>query len=110
VALYWIVLREPDGISIFDEKYKPEEDRALPVEIQLHQYFKTLRSGYQPYEAEDPKSLALAMEDINSKEKKPIRYLEQIPGRDYTTHCFALAAMMIALLLGIKLLEVRTWH
>jgi mxaC protein len=110
ITLYWIVLRQPGGLSIFDESYKPPEDGPLPAEIELHQFFKTLRSGYQPYEADDPQSLALAMEDINRKEKKPIHYLEQIPGRDYTTYCFALAAVMIALLLTIKLLEVRTWH
>lgn len=110
VTLYWIVLRQPGGLSIFDEEYKPPEDQALPPAIELHQYFKTLRSGYHPYEAEDPKSLALAIDDINRKEKKTIRYLEQIPGRDFTTHCFALAALLIGLLLGIKLLEVRTWH
>lgn len=110
VTLYWIVLRQPGAVSIFDEEYKPPEDQPLPPSIELHQYFKTLRSGYQPYEADDPKSLALAIQDINSKEKKPIRYLEQIPGHDFTSHCFALAALMIAALLGIKLLEVKTWR
>jgi mxaC protein len=110
ITLYWIVLRQPGAISIFDEDYKPPEDQPLPPSIELHQYFKTLRSGYQAYEAEDPQSLALAIDDINRKEKKPIRYLEQIPGRDYTTHCFALAALMIGLLLAIKFVEVKTWH
>lgn len=110
VTLYWIVLRQPGGISIFDEEYKPPEDQPLPPAIQLHDFFKTLRSGYQPYEADDPQSLALAIDDINHKEKKPIRYLEQIPGRDFTSPSFALAALMIALLLAIKLIEVRTWR
>lgn len=110
ITLYWIVLRQPGGLSIFDENYKPPENAALPPEIELYQYFKTLRSPFHAYEAEDPKSLALAMDDINSKEKKPIRYLEQIPGRDYIRHCYGLAALMIALLLAVKYLEVRSWH
>ena len=110
ITLYWIVLRQPDGLSIFDKNFKPKEDQPLPPEIELHEYFQNLRTEYHAYEADDPKSLALAIEDINRKEKKPIRYLEQIPGRDYTTHCFALAALMISLLLGIKLIEVKTWH
>lgn len=109
VTLYWIVLRQPGGVSIFDENFKPEEDRPLPPSIELNQYFKTFRTEYHPYEAEDPQSLAMAIDDINRKEKKPIRYLEQIPGHDFTTHCFAIAAAMIALLLGIKLLEVKSW-
>ncbi len=110
ITVYWIVLRQPGGLSIFDKDFKPKEDEPLPPEIELHQYFQTLRTEYHPYEADDPQSLALAIEDINRKEKKPIRYMEQIPGRDYTTHCFALAALMIGMLLGIKLLEVRTWR
>jgi len=110
ITLYWIVLREPDGISIFDTKYKPKEDAALPPEIELYEFFKTLKSPFHAYEAEDPKSLALAMDDINRKEKKPIRYFEQIPGREYAGHCYFLAALMIGLLLGVKYLEVRTWH
>ncbi|MDR2874979.1 MAG: VWA domain-containing protein [Methylobacillus sp.] len=110
ITLYWIVLRQPNELSIFDTEYKPPEDQPLPPSIELHRFFKTLRSGYQPYEADDPQSLARAIEDINAKEKKPIRYLEQIPGRDFTTHCFAIAALLIAALLGIKLLEVKSWR
>ncbi len=109
VTLYWIVLRQPGGISIFDEA-KPADDKPIPPEVKLHEYFKTFRTEYHPYEADDPQSLAMAIEDINRKEKKPIRYLEQIPGRDFTTHCFVIAALMIGMLLGIKLIEVRSWH
>lgn len=110
VTLYWIVLRQPGGLSIFDENYKPAEDQPLPPSIELNQYFKTFRTEYHAYEADDPKSLAMAIEDINRREKKPIRYLEQIPGRDFTSHCFVIAALMIALLLGIKFLEVKSWR
>jgi mxaC protein len=109
VTLYWIVLRQPGGLSIFDEKLLKDTDR-IPPEVKLHEYFKTFHTEYHPYEADDPQSLAMAIEDINRKEKKPIRYLEQIPGRDFTTHCFVIAALMIGMLLGIKMLEVRSWH
>jgi mxaC protein len=108
--LYWIVLRQPGGLSIFDETYVPKEDQALPAEFELYEYFKTLRTPFNAYEAEDPKSLAAAMADINQKEKKPIKYLERIPGRDYSQHCYTLAALMIGLLLSVKYLEVRTWR
>ena len=111
ISLYWIVLRTPGGISIFDETIKETyKDRIPPVEIELYDYFKTLRSPFHAYEAEDPKTLALAIEDINQKERKPIRYFEEIPGKDYSPYCFFLAALMIGLLLGVKYLEVRTWH
>ncbi|HWU34548.1 MAG TPA: vWA domain-containing protein [Methylovorus sp.] len=110
VTLYWIVLRQPGSISIFDETYKTPDDRPPPPAIELNDYFKTLRSGYQPYEAEDPQSLAAAIQDINRKEKKPIKYIEEIPGRDYAPWCYTIAAILIAMLLGVKFIEVRTWH
>ena len=110
ISLYWIVLRQPGGLSIFDTTYKPPENAALPPEIELNEYFKTLRSPFKAYEAEDPKSLQLAMNDINNREKKPIKYFEKIPGHDYSDACFIIAALMIALLLGVKYLEVKTWH
>jgi len=110
INLYWIVLRQPGGLSIFDETYVPKEDQPLPPEFELHEYFKTLRTDFQAYEAEDPKSLAAAIADINQKEKKPIRYMERIPGHDFSQLCYSLAAFMVALLLGVKYLEVRTWR
>lgn len=110
VTLYWIVLRQPGAVSIFDTTYKPPEDKPLPTALELNEYFKTLHSGYQPYEAEDPASLAAAIADINHKEKKPIRYMEDIPGRDFAPHCYLIAAFLIVLLLLVKFFEVRTWH
>ncbi len=110
ISLYWIVLRLPDGLSIFDTNFKPKEDEPLPAQIELNDFFKTLRTPYKAYEAEDPKSLQLAMNDINNREKKPIKYLEKIPGKEYSNACFIIAALMISLLLGVKYLEVKTWH
>ena len=110
ISLYWIVLRQPGGLSIFDTTYKADPDKALPAEIELYEFFKTLRSDFHAYEAEDPKSLQQAIDDINRKEKKPIKYFEKIPGKDLSNICFLIAAIMIVLLLGVKYLEVRTWH
>lgn len=108
ITLYWIVLRQPGGISIFNE-YKEIDGEPLPSEVELFQYFKTLRTPFNAYEAEDPKSLAAAIANINEKERKPIKYMERIPGRDFTQWCYIVAALMIALLLGVKYLELRTW-
>ena len=109
LSLYWIVLRQPGGLSIFNKDYKPQEDQPLPPEIELHEFFKTFKTPFNAYEAEDPKTLQLAIDDINRKEKKPIKYLQKIPGKDFSGLCFTLAAIMIGLLLGVKYLEVKTW-
>jgi mxaC protein len=110
ISLYWIVLRQPGGLSIFDTTFKADPDRALPAEIELYEFFKTMKTEFHAYEAEDPKTLQLAIDDINRKEKKPIKYMEKIPGKDLSSLCFLIAAGMILLLLGVKYLEVKTWH
>ncbi|MEQ1597987.1 MAG: vWA domain-containing protein [Methylotenera sp.] len=110
ISLYWIVLRQPGGLSIFDTTYKADPDKALPAEIELYEFFKTMKTEFHAYEAEDPKTLQLAIDDINRKEKKPIKYMEKIPGKDLSDLCFLIAASMIVLLLGVKYLEVKTWH
>jgi mxaC protein len=109
ISLYWIVLRQPGGISIFNTSFKARDDDALPPQIELNEFFKSLNSPFQAYEAEDPKTLQKAIEDINQKEKKPIKYFEKIPGQDYSTHCFVTAALLMIALLALKLIEVRSW-
>jgi len=108
ISLYWIVLRQPGGISIFNTSFKARDD-ALPPQIELNEFFKSLNSPFQAYEAEDPKTLQKAIEDINQKEKKPIKYFEKIPGQDYSIHCFVTAALLMIALLTLKLIEVRSW-
>jgi mxaC protein len=110
ISLYWIVLRQPGGLSIFDKDYKPQEDQPLPPEIELHEFFKTLKTPFNAYEAENPRTLQLAIDDINRKEKKPIKYLEKIPGKDLANYFFMLSAFLMALLLAVKYLEVNTWR
>ncbi|MEY3830993.1 MAG: von Willebrand factor type [Pseudomonadota bacterium] len=109
ISLYWIVLRQPGGISIFNTSFKARDDDVLPPQIELNEFFKSLNSPFQAYEAEDPKTLQKAIEDINQKEKKPIKYFEKIPGQDYSTHCFVTAALLMIALLTLKLIEVRSW-
>ncbi|MFD1121052.1 VWA domain-containing protein [Methylophilus flavus] len=111
IGLYWIVLRQPGGITIFDPKYTASGyDGHMPTEVLLYQYFQTLRTPFNAYEASDPKSLETAIADINSKEKKPIQYMEKIPGHDYTNVCYWIAIVMIAFLLAVKYLEINTWR
>lgn len=110
LSLYWIVLRQPGGLSIFNKDYKPQEDQPLPPEVELHEFFKTFKTPFNAYEAEDPKTLQLAIDDINRKERKPIQYLHRIPGKDFSGLCFMLAAILVAALLGVKYLEVNTWR
>ncbi len=108
ISLYWIVLRQPGGISIFNS-FKLQDGEALPPQIELNEFFRTLNSPFKAYEAEDPKTLQKAIEDINQKEKKSIKYFEKIPGQDFSTHCFVTATILMLALLILKLIMVRSW-
>lgn len=65
--LYWIVLREPDDISIFTKETYSED--KVPDSIVLDQYFKSLKIKYKAFEADNPTALQSALQYIDSKEK-----------------------------------------
>ena len=109
IGLYWIVLRQPGGISIFDENFVPRDEEQPPPQIELYEFFKTFRSPFKAYEAEDPKSLELAIQDINLKEKKPITYTERLPGKNYSFALLLTAMGLASLLLCLKILEVTSF-
>jgi len=109
IGLYWIVLRQPGGISIFDENFVPRDEEQPPPQIELYEFFKTFRSPFKAYEAEDPKSLELAIQDINLKEKKPITYTERLPGKNYSFGLLLTAMGLASLLLCLKILEVKSF-
>ena len=110
VNLYWIVLRQPDGISIFNPKYVGTSVLEEPAEIELHKFFQTIKTKYQAYEAENPKTLQSAIQDINLRERNPIRYFEKIPGQNYSSLFIILAMLLIGLLLFIKILSINAWR
>ena len=106
--LYWIVLREPDDISIFgkDQHYASEN---LPPVIELDQYFKSLNIKYKAYEADNPTTLQSALQDIDSRERNVIQYVVSVPGHDYGKDLIALALVLSAVLLIVKNLKVYSW-
>jgi len=108
IGLYWIVLKQEGGISIFDEDYVPRDEDQLPPQIELYEYFSTFRSPFKAYEAEDPKSLETAIKDISLKEKKPISYSERIPGKSYSLPLLLVALFLSLLLLLLKFIEVKS--
>lgn len=103
--IYWIVLREPGDVSIFS-KTKYGEGRK-PNSIQLHEYFKSLNLKYHAYEADNPETLASAINDIDSREKNKITYTETIAGYDYGNIFIVLALILGFAILVIKNLRVQ---
>lgn len=104
--LYWIVLREPDDISIFG---KNEGYVSVPPVIELNQYFKSLKIKYRAYEADNPTALQSALQDIDAREKNVIQYAVNMPGHDYTRDLILLALSLCVLLFIVKNLRVHSW-
>jgi mxaC protein len=104
INLYWIVLREPDDISIFTQKVYDAEE--MPDSIALDRFFKSLKVKYKAFEADNPTALQTALQYIDSKEKNRIQYSINTPGHDYSNNLIVFALILGALLLGIKNLKV----
>jgi mxaC protein len=102
LSIYWIMLREPGEPSIFS-KMEYEEDR-VPNSIVLHKYFQSLNLTYKAYEADNPETLESAINDINSREKKAIKYIETIAGYDYSK-----VFIIVALMLGLFILIIKNF-
>ena len=108
INLYWIVLREPDDISIFtDREY---DDENAPTAIALDRFFASLKTKYKAYEADNPAALQSAIQDIDSREKNAIQYTVTIAGRDYARDFIVLALVLGVLLLIVKNLRVHSWE
>ncbi len=110
LSLYWIVLREPDDISIFAPNNSQFEEGSEPAPIELDKFFKTLQTKYKAYEADNPASLQLAIQDINAREKKKIQYSISIPGHDYSVDFIVIALFLSLLILIAKNLRVHSWQ
>ncbi|WP_445369230.1 vWA domain-containing protein [Methylomonas sp. BW4-1] len=108
VSLYWVFLRTANSPGLFEVPDDPRDDNAQAMpERYLHLFFNSLHIPYQAYEAETPGALQQAVDDINRLENRPLHYFERIPKQDLSTRCYAFAAALMLLLLGVKLCEAR---
>lgn len=108
IKLYWIVLREPDDVSIFGKRvFEPGRG---PAAIQLDQFFKSLKITYKAYEADNPTALQNAIQDIDSREKNVIQYAVTVPGHDYARDLIIVALVLSLGMLVIKNFRVNTWE
>jgi hypothetical protein len=106
ISFYWIVLREPGGVSIFTKNTYAKGREPAPIE--LDHYFKSIKVKYKAYEADNPATLQSAIQDINDREKKKIQYSVTIAGRDYARPLIILALLLSVLILVSKNLRVST--
>ncbi len=105
--LYWIVLREPDDISIFSKTAYADEN--APDSIMLDRFFSSLKIKYKAFEADNPTALQSALQYIDSKEKNMIQYSVEVAGHDYSKNLILFSLILSLLILVIKNLKVHAW-
>lgn len=108
-SLYWVYLRSANGTSL---KHVPSEEEGIDAypEYALHEYFRHLNVPYFVYEAENPKEVAQAIQDISRLKNKPTRYLEPISKRDLAWLFYVVAWISCGVLFVLHCTEVKQWQ
>ena len=108
VNLYWIFLRTENSRGIFDKPGPDDTDTpfAMP-ERHLHLFFENLKIPYTAFEVENPAAVGEAVAAIDKLERRPMRYDERIPQKDFSGVAYAVAGLSLLLLVIAKLAEVK---
>jgi mxaC protein len=110
IALYWLYIRSRfgPGLSSADQADSPADD-AIP-ERALHRFFRTLKTPYRVYEAEDADALQRAIADLGRLEGAPLqlRTLRASADQRGWPLAFALAATTVLVLFNLR--TVRPWR
>lgn len=78
INLYWIYLRSMRGMTLD----KSDDDNLLWLDMperKLHEFFKTLPTPYQAFEAGSLKEFAAAIDEIDRQQYQPIIVEERLP-------------------------------
>lgn len=109
VQLYWIYLRAPSGASP-TRPPDPEKSGDVAPEYFLDQFFRDLGTPYRLYEADNPQSLEVAINDVSELQNLPLRYFEPQPRQDLSRWFDVLALLGTLILLSARWLEQPRWQ
>lgn len=104
-SLIWIYTRGARETSVIEDVGADPNSQSLS----LHNFFTRLGSGYQVFEATSPKDLQRAIDQVGSLTNLPTHYEEKLPRRDLAQPLYTAALLLLLLLVGAKLFEVRVW-
>jgi mxaC protein len=110
VGLYWIYLRSVNSPGLFTQPSDVVAGIDSSPEIALHDFFKSIKTPYHAYEAENSSAILTAVQDVNRLENLPISFNEIVPRRDLSWECYLLAAFMLIVMLITRMFEVKAWR
>jgi mxaC protein len=106
IALYFIYLRS--------SVYSPDLNATLSAaetsaEAELHRYFLSLKTPYRLFQAGDAKAMMAAVAEINRQQNALTSFVEHLPRQDWSPYCFAVALFCAAMLMALRVFQVRSW-
>jgi mxaC protein len=109
ISLYWLYIRSRFGPGLLagDHVDSPADD-AIP-ERALHRFFRSLKTPYRLYEAENAEALQRAIADLGRLESAPLQMHVLHPGRDLRAWPLALALAAVVVLAFASLWTIRPW-
>lgn len=107
--LYWIYLRSPSGNSP-TRLPSPDAGADVAPEYYLDRFFNDLGAPYRLYEADNPRALAGAIEDVSRLQNLPLRYLQAQPRRELAPWLDTLALACVLGLLAAHAMERSRWR
>lgn len=106
-TLYWIYLRNPTSAPLTEKPANPNE--TTTPEYFLNEYFESLEIPYRAFEAENPNAMEKAIAEVERLENLPLPYREKLPREDLSGRFFGAALVLLALLIGARAMEVKSW-
>jgi mxaC protein len=110
IGIYWIYLRSYNSPDLKSAAENSGGNDLASPEHALHKFFSELGTPYRAYEAENPKALKNAIDDVGRLENLPLVYRDVQPRKNFADNFFGLALLLVLLLAAAKLLEVRVWR
>ncbi len=110
ISLYWMYIRSRFGPGLsFAGPIDEASDEGIP-ERALHRFFRTLKTPYRAYEAQDADALQRAIGDLGRLERSPVRVRVLQAGVDFRAWPLALALGAALALALANLWTVRPWQ
>lgn len=103
VALYWIYLRSFRSPGLLPDTELTESEIASVPEHFLHRFFQSSGAVYKAYEAESPKAMQAALDDVKRLEDRPIRYHATYPVRDLDRQLLSMCLAALAVLCAVSI-------
>lgn len=103
--LYWIYLRSMRGMTL----NPGDDDNLLWMEMperKLHQFFQTLQTPYQAFEAGSLEEFAAAIDEIDRQQYQPLIVEERLPKQSRRAVFLWLALLSLLLLVAARVYTV----